>query len=86
VTVRYGTNHDAKRWGFDLLGLPCDLKSLEGFPVFEASLDDPTPGYGTRCSRPNPPRTDETWTAWTSLTICPDVGRTKRLAPVMAAL
>ena len=129
VTVRYGTNHDAKRWGFDLLGLPFDLKSLEGFPVFEASVDYPTPGYRSfmgwvqlvtvtdtktgiaettvdqlpifrdlevpfmglgapatafDAPGPNPPRTDETWTAWTFLTICPDVGRTKRLAPVMA--
>lgn len=129
VTVRYGTNHDAKRWGFDLLGLPFDLKSIEGFPVFEASVDYPTAGYrgvmgwvqlvtvtdtktgvaettvdqlpifrdlevpfmalGAPATAfdapgPNPPRTDETWTAWTFLTICPDVGRTKRLVPVIA--
>ncbi len=33
---------------------------------------------------PNPPRTDERLTAFTFLTICPDVGRTRRLSPVLA--
>jgi hypothetical protein len=28
---------------------------------------------------PNPPRTDETWTAHTFLVFCPDVGRTRRV-------
>ncbi len=129
VNVEYGTNHDPSRWGFDLLGLPFDLKAFEGFPVFDASVDYPTPGYravmgwvqlvtvtdtktgvtdttvdqlplfrdlevpfmafGAPATAfdapgPNPPRTHETWTAWTFLTICPDVGRTKRLVPVLA--
>lgn len=129
VTVRVGTNRDAKRWGFELLGLPFELKRFEGFPVFEASVDYPASGYrafmgwvqlvtvtdaktgvaettvdqlpwfrdlevpfmalGAPATAfdapgPNPPRTDETWTAWTFLVVSPDVGRTKRLAPVVA--
>jgi hypothetical protein len=126
---RYGTNHDSSRWGFDLLESPLDLKTFEGFPVFEAAVEYPVPGYRAvmgwvqlvtvRDARtgatettvdqlplfrdmempfmalgapatafdapgPNPPRTDERWTAFTFLTICPDVGRTRRLSPVLA--
>jgi hypothetical protein len=32
---------------------------------------------------PNPPRTDETWTAETFLAVCSDVARTKRVQPVL---
>jgi hypothetical protein len=33
---------------------------------------------------PNPPRSDETWLADTFLTACPDVARTRRVAPLLA--
>ncbi len=32
---------------------------------------------------PNPPRTDETWTAYTFLTFCPDIGRTRHVAALL---
>jgi hypothetical protein len=32
---------------------------------------------------PNPPRTDETWTAFTFLVACPDVGRTRRVEALL---
>jgi hypothetical protein len=32
---------------------------------------------------PNPPRANETWTAYTFLVICPDVGRTRRVAALL---
>ncbi|MDA8346301.1 MAG: hypothetical protein M0Z66_12585 [Thermaerobacter sp.] len=43
--VYYGTNHDPMLYGFDLLGLPFDLSTVVGFPVFLATTEYAGAGY-----------------------------------------
>lgn len=45
IRVVYGVNSDPERWGFHLLDLPFDISRVEGFPIFQATIDYGGSGY-----------------------------------------
>lgn len=62
--------------------------SIDQLPLLRSS-DTPFMEFGPAprafdAPGPNPPRTDERWTAYTFLVYCPDVGRTRRVVPLVA--
>ena len=61
--------------------------SIDQIPIHRQS-DTPFMTFGSApeafdAPGPNPPRTDETWTSYTFLAICPDLARTRRVAAVL---
>jgi hypothetical protein len=94
ATVRYDARGYRAVMGWIQLVSVRDTKTgeedttVDQLPILRDS-DTPFSAIGPAASSfdapgPNPPRADEVWTAFTFLAVCPDIGRTRRVAPLLA--